>query len=128
VKAAVLILALFVLLWFGYGYVADYEDSVASGSYVSRTGGVTSTMILRIDHSFHQERTTGEEKEQADGTWRRIGEGGLVFSKGFLELPGQRVMSDGTAYATLYKTLGLWPFISMDSTTTSPIFRKKLLP
>jgi hypothetical protein len=126
-KAAALFVGVIAIFWFGYIWVADYGDGVASGTYEARSDGQRTTLVLRPDHTFHQTRVNSGVPQQADGTWRRIGEGGLVFSGPILALPHQRLMPNGDAYATLYKTAGIWPpFISLDSTTTAPIYRKRL--
>ena len=125
-RAALLFLGVIVIFWFGYIWVADYGDGVASGTYEARANGQKTTLLLRPDHTFHQTSVSSGVSVQADGTWRRIGEGGLVFSGPILVLPHQRLMQNGDAYATLYKTWGIWPFISLDSTATAPIYRKSL--
>ena len=87
--------------------------------------GQRTTLVLKPDHTFHQMRVSNGVSTQGDGTWRRIGEGGIVFSGAILALPHERVMPNGDAYATLNKTAGIWPqFISLDSATTAPIYRK----
>ena len=126
-KAVALLLGLFVIFWFGYIWIADYGDGVASGTYEALADGQRTTLVLRPDHTFHQTRVSSGATLQGDGTWRRIGEGGLVLSGSVLALPGQRLMPNGDAYATLNKTAGIWPpFISLDSTTTAPIYKKSL--
>lgn len=126
-KVAALFLGVIAILWFGYMWLADYGDGVASGTYEALADGQRTTLVLKPDHTFHQTKASSDGPEQGDGTWRRIGEGGLVFSGTILALPHQRVMSNGEAYGTLNKTAGIWPpFISLDSTTTAPIYRKSL--
>ena len=127
IKGAALILGAFAVFWFGYIWIADYGDGVASGTYEALADGQETTLVLRPDHTFHQTRVSSGVPVHGDGTWRRIGEGGLVFSGAVLALPHQRLMPNGDAYATLNKTAGIWPpFISLDSTTTAPIYRKSL--
>ena len=127
-RVAVWLLGIFIVFWFGYSWVADYGDGVASGTYAAVVERQTSTLLLRPDHTFHQTRVSDGMLAQADGTWRRIGEGGLVFSKSFLVMPHQEISADGSAYAQLYKTLGVWPpYISLASSTKSPIFKRKAL-
>jgi len=126
-KAAALCLGVLAIFWFGYIWVADYGDGVASGTYEAIADGQRTTLVLSPDHTFHQTRVSSGVPMQGNGTWRRIGEGGLVFSGAILALPHQRLMQNGDAYATLNKTAGIWPpFISLDSTTTAPIYRKSL--
>jgi hypothetical protein len=45
-------------------------------------------------------------------------------------MPHQKVSAVGSAYAELYKTLGVWPwppYISLASSTPPPVFKKKML-
>jgi hypothetical protein len=126
-KATAGFLVVVAIFWFGYIWIADYGDAVASGTYEAVVDGQKSILLLRPNHTFHQIRVVGGVSAEANGTWSRIGEGGLVFSGGMLVIPRQRLMPNGDGYATLYKTGGIWPpFISLDSTETSPILRKSL--
>ena len=111
-KAATLIVGVCLVLWFGYAWVADYGDGVASGTYKAVSDGTETTLVLEPDHSFHQTRVGAKGPVSGAGTWRRFGESGLVFSGSMLQLPHQRVMPNGDAYATLYKTAGIWPHSS----------------
>ncbi len=79
--AVVLLLAVF-LLW--YTVASDYGDAVTSGTYHLSQNGETSTLVLKPDHTFRQELSLSGELRRAEGSWRRIGEGGVVFSKEFL--------------------------------------------
>ena len=105
-KAAALFLGVIVIFWFGYIWVADYEDGVASGKYEALADGQRTTLVIRPDHTFYQTRLSRGLSVEGQGTWRRIGEGGLVFSGKMLTLPHQRQTPDGDAYATLNKTAG----------------------
>ena len=126
-KVAICILGAFAVFWFGYIWIADYGDGVASGTYEALVDGQKFTLLRSPDHTFRQTRVSGGVSVQAKGTWRRVGEGGLVFSETFLAMPHQDTMSDGTTYGALYKTLGIWPpYISLASSTRSPIFKKRL--
>jgi hypothetical protein len=51
-------------------------------------GDETSTLVLRPDHRFQQEISRAGKVERVQGSWRRIGEGGIVFSKEFLRVAG----------------------------------------
>lgn len=110
-KKATLTLGIFVLLvscfvlW--YIVAADYGDSVSSGTYHFAQSGESSTLVLKPDHSFQQELRRAGKTEHAAGTWRRIGEGGIAFSKEFLVVSGQELGADGTAYGEIHKNLGL---------------------
>ena len=126
VKQAAIFLCAFIVLSVGAFYITDYGDSVAAGNYVSRTNGQTFSLRLTENHMFHQVRIRNGVADRVDGTWRRTGEAHLVFSGGILPLPEQRLMPNGDGYATLEKTWGIWPYISFDSNTAAPIYRKSL--
>ena len=97
VALGLFLLSALVVLWFGYGWIADYGDGVASGTYVASFEGRFSTLVLRPDHTFHQIIGSKGTSARADGTWRGIGEGELVFSGLILPLPNQRLMPNGDA-------------------------------
>jgi hypothetical protein len=95
----------------GYSVASDYGDGVASGTYHFSQDGQTSTLILKPDHSFQQELSEHGEVKRANGTWHRVGEGGVEFSKEFLAVYGQEPHADGTAFADLHKDFGF--FVSL---------------
>jgi len=98
------LLVLCFVLW--YAVVSDYGDSVTSGTYHLAQNGETSTLVLKPDHSFQQELNKFGRVERATGTWRRIGEGGVAFSKEFLTVSGQELDPDGTAFGDVNKDFG----------------------
>ena len=83
------------------------QQRVASGTYHLAQDDKTSTLVLKPDHSFQQELSEHGEVKRAAGTWRRLGEGGIVFSKEFLFVSGHEPSADGTAYADIHKDFGL---------------------
>jgi hypothetical protein len=89
----------------------NYGDSVAVGKYRFNGNREVSTLVLKPDHSFQQDLQIGSVKGHGEGTWRRIGEGGIAFSKGFLAVSGDEPGPDGTTYCHMHKTLGL--FVSL---------------
>src|SRR5437588_6795220 len=97
------------VLW--YMVVADYSDRVVSGFYHLAENGETSTLVLKPDHSFQQDLNEHGNVAHARGTWRRVGESGIAFSKEFLIVSGQEPSADGTAYADIHKDFGL--FVSL---------------
>jgi hypothetical protein len=64
--------------------------------------------------------------ENAEGSWRRLGEGGISFSKEFLKVSGQELDPDGTAFGEAEKTLGIFPSITLKSNQGGPTFRRRL--
>jgi hypothetical protein len=99
------VLAVSSALWYE---IADYGDGVTSGTYRFAENGETSTLVLKPDHTFQQDLSERGEVRSATGTWRRIGESGIAFSKEFLLVSGQEPGADGTAYADMHKDFGLF--------------------
>src|SRR5208337_2932755 len=100
------------LLW--YIIASDYSDAAASGTYHLAQGGETSTLVLKSDHTFQQELRHFGKEQRAVGTWRRVGEGGIAFSKEFLVVSGQEPGADGTPYGEIHKDFGI--FVSLTLT------------
>jgi hypothetical protein len=103
--ASVLLLAGIGICWFVVA--SDYSDSAASGTYRLAYKGMRSTLVLRPDHSFRQEVSDSSGIQRAEGTWRRVGEGGVAFSRDFLTLPGEERGEDGTAYSDMQRKFGI---------------------
>jgi hypothetical protein len=137
IAAIVATLALFVG-W--YVIASDYDYSALSGTYVFHDGEVTSTLVLHSDRTFDQTLIRNGNTSQAVGGWRRIGEGGVTFSKEMLRLPGQQTYSDrfgtdpnGDRSADqefgghFQKFLGIYPFLNLDASPTPLTLHKRLL-
>jgi hypothetical protein len=99
------------VLW--YSVASDYGDGVVSGTYRLAQNGETSTLVLKPDHTFQQELSEHGKVKRATGTWRRIGEGGITFSKEFLTVSGEEPSPDGTAYADIRKDFGFLVSLSL---------------
>jgi hypothetical protein len=120
-------LAVLVLLfWAWYVVAADYGYKAVSGKYRFSGDGEISTLILSRDHSFRQELNRSGSVEHAQGSWRRIGEGGVVFSKEFLRVAGQTARPDGQVDGQIVKRyLELVPSIAFEPEGGGPVFYKK---
>jgi len=94
------------LFFFWYSVAADYGYRALSGTYTFSSNEERSTLILKSDHSFQQELSVHGKLESATGTWRRIGESGVAFSKEFLIVSGQEPGADRTAYGEFHKNYG----------------------
>ena len=127
---SVLLLAGIGICWFVIA--SDYSDAAASGTYRLAHDGVRSTLDLRPDHSFRQEVNDSSGIRRAEGTWRRVGEGGVSFSPDFLTLPGEQRGEDGTAFSDMERRFGIWIRLSLrthtvvwygrtDRATTDPV-------
>jgi hypothetical protein len=109
--ASVVLSASFGICWFVIA--SDYSDTAASGTYRLVHNGVRSTLILRPDHSFRQEVIESGGIRRAEGTWRRVGEGGVAFSRDFLTFSGEQRGEDGTAYSDMQRTFGIFIHLSL---------------
>ena len=89
----------------------NYGDSVATGKYVYDNGGEHSALILNPDHTFEQTLRMGNVERTSEGSWRRVGEGSISFSKEFLVISGDEPEPDGTTFSDMHKALGL--FVSL---------------
>jgi hypothetical protein len=99
-----------------YWFAADYSYGALAGTYVYRSGDLKSTLILKEDRSFAQEVVTVGKVQHAQGTWRRLGEGGVVFSKEILPPGDFRSRSDGSTDGDVQKSfLELIPSIVLAS-------------
>jgi hypothetical protein len=129
------VLALFV----GWYWVAsDYDYAALAGTYTFSGNGASSALVLKSDRTFQQLRYDGRV-EQANGTWRRIGEGGVAFSAGFLRLPGATTAlqefpdsspDDPNAnifYGHFEKVFGIYPELHLNANPPGPTYYKQLL-
>jgi hypothetical protein len=108
------VLTAFVIVLCVWGIAAfNYGDEVAVGTYYFAQASVACELVLKPDHTFVQELTYGGSAARAQGTWRRVGEGGISFSNAFLEIPGTMIEPDGTTVADMHKALGLFVTLHM---------------
>jgi len=86
----------------------DYGESAAVGKYRFTGNGAISTLVLKPDHTFQQDLQIGSNKQHSEGTWHRVGEGGISFSKDFIAVSGDEPSADGSTFCDMHKTLGLF--------------------
>ena len=55
--------------------------------------------------------------QRAEGTWGRVGEGGITFSREFLTFSGEQRGEDGTAYSDMERKFGIWIRLSLRTYT-----------
>jgi hypothetical protein len=91
----------------------DYSENVIPGTYHFHQGEDRCMLVVRSDHTFHQDLMHKDHSESADGTWEHEGEGGIGFSKQFLTVMGEEQEPDGTAFAEIHKTLGIFIKLEM---------------
>jgi hypothetical protein len=94
-RAGLLLLIAILLFWTWYWKAVDYSDNAIAGTYTYAGNGETSTLVLKKDQTFQQELNRGGTSEHAQGNWRRYGEGGIAFSKGFVPVATVKAESDG---------------------------------
>jgi hypothetical protein len=134
----VLALALaFALFWGWYCVAANYDYDALAGTYSFHAHGVSSTLILRADGSFHQEVQEGNRREVADGSWNKAGEAGVGFSKEFLRLPDAKTQKDDFGpgagleiasefYGHFEKIAGLYPVLYLNASPPDVTFHRRL--
>jgi hypothetical protein len=132
----VTLISVFVLVvWYVIASGYDYSD--LAGTYAYEKDGISCLLILGSDGTFHQELRDVNGPHLANGSWRRIGEGGATFSGEFLRLPGQQSYSDRFGpdpnSATnadfgghFYKILAVYPELDFDGFPTDIRLHKKL--
>ncbi len=109
-----------------YVISSDYSYDAISGTYSQSNTTETSTLVLSKDQTFEQEVNLNGNIERANGEWRRIGEGRVVFSPEFIGLPSLKRRSDRQVDAEVKKTLGLLPQLVFDDQPGGPIFHRHL--
>jgi len=121
-----------------YVIAANYDYSALAGTYVYRSGDVSSTLQLRANRTFHQEVVQNGDRKEADGVWHRFGEGGVGFSIEFLRLPGAKTaleefnkpsddpVADAEFYGHFEKILGVYPTLKINANPPGPTLHKKL--
>lgn len=92
------------VFWGWYMVAADYGYGIVAGTYVYRGAGESSTLQLKSDRSFTQERNRAGKIEYRTGTWRRVGEGGIVFSSDFLAVGNSHQRPDGEVDGSILKS------------------------
>ena len=109
-SGCLLVVVAFFVLWY---FIFDYSDGVASGTYHFTHDGQTSSLVLKPDHTFQQDLSEHGEVKRATGSWHRVGEGGITFSKEFLAVAGQEAQADGSAFADMHKDFGFFVSLSL---------------
>ncbi len=116
-----------LLYWLWYWWAADYGYGAVSGTYHFAKGGEQSTLVLSENRTFRQELNRSGTVERAEGAWRRVGEGGVVFSKEFLKVADQTGRQDGQVDGQIKKDFaGLSTSIVFTGNTMTPVFRRKV--
>ena len=95
------------LAWaFWYMEAGNISDNSISGTYTITVDGNSSVLVLNPDRTFRQRLTHQGKTDNAEGSWRLFGEAGIAFFNGFMQLPGQTINHDGTAYGQIKNTFG----------------------
>jgi hypothetical protein len=113
-KRAGILLAVLLTSLCGWWLVAsDYGDAVVYGTYHLAQNGVECMLVMKPDHTFEQELMREGTEMHALGQWRRVGEGGISFSKDFLAVPGAEREPDGSSFADIHKAFGVLVTLEM---------------
>ena len=127
VRVACSAVLLALLFWAWYTWAADYGYSAVSGTYVFSNNGQQSTLVLSANREFHQELTHSGTVQRSVGTWRRVGEGGVVFSKEFQQVADERVRADGQVDGQVEKSFGgFFVSIVLHGDKGELVFRRRL--
>jgi hypothetical protein len=121
-----------VLLFLGllvgwYVIASDYSYQAVVGIYTLKTKDANSTLILREDRTFEQTLDEHGIHKSSQGTWSRIGDGGVVFSNEFLTLPRQEPVASGEVYGAVEKAFGLFTSIHIRHNANVPVYKKLFL-
>ncbi|MEG9435823.1 hypothetical protein JAO29_06560 [Edaphobacter sp. HDX4] len=110
--AGVIALLMACLVWWWMSW--DFSDQFVAGKYIAKSKGQRTILVLNADHSFTQEiNANGAATIHANGLWRRLGQGGVVFSENFLR-SSNAAASDNEIYGSLENTFGFWT-LTLDS-------------
>jgi hypothetical protein len=136
-RAAGTTLILMVLFCIWFNIASDYDPPRLAGTYTFQNSNVSSVLRLKADETFTQTLTADGQTKQAQGSWHRIGEGGVVFSGDFLRLPGQRSYADSPASdeaswphpqfsGHFEKILTVYPKLSLDGGDKEVVLHRRL--
>jgi hypothetical protein len=135
----IILVAPLVLFCVWFNIASDYDPPRLAGTYTFHDANLSTVLKLKADETFTQTLTTKGQTKSAQGTWRRIGEGGVVFSGEFLRLPGQRSYADspGSIEASnphpefggeFHKILTIYPEVWLDGVPAGVALHRKLFP
>jgi hypothetical protein len=110
-----------------YVVAADYSYRAVAGTYKLETNNASSTLVLREDQTFEETLDEHGLQKISQGTWRRIGEGGIVFSNTFLSTPGREAQTDGEVFGEVEKAFGLFISIHIHHSPNEPVYRRHFL-
>ena len=130
--------AFIALLCLWFSIASNYDYNALSGTYKYKSDGATSTLVLKADRTFFQQVNQNGKTANAIGTWRRIGEGGVNFSLGFLRIPGAKqyreefpehldgTVEDDEYYGHFGKIAGMYPILKLNANPPGPTLHKQL--
>jgi hypothetical protein len=124
-RAVGIVSSLLLLFTIWYSVASNYGDHAVSGTYTYKESAETSILILREDHSFQQALSRSGNIHHTEGKWRRLGQGGIAFSREFQEVSGQQLGPGGQYFGEVKKKFTLFTFIALDPQLGGPIFHKR---
>jgi hypothetical protein len=125
IGSAVIVLLSVVILLAWYSVASDYSYGSMAGTYVSKVNGAKSALFLNQNGTFQQQLYLAGKVKHAQGTWRRIGEGGIVFSKDILTVAAQETEQANEVYGQVRKRYGLLFLIVTNQGSNSAEFEKQ---
>ena len=118
-----LVCLLAVVSWWWYSWDLN-EPHVVSRIYIAKSQGECNKIELEPDYTFKQELWHGDlYAEQAQGTWRRFGRGGVAFSDNFLGATSAAT-STYNVYGMIDNTFGFHSIV-VDSQMRPTIFHQR---
>jgi hypothetical protein len=129
-KSALAIASILLVLGLLVGWyviAADYSYHAIAGTYTLKMKDASSTLVLREDQTFQQTLYEHGINKSSQGTWRRLGEGGVVFSSSFLSTLGQEAVASGEVYGEAKKALGIFITIHIQNNANEPVYHKHFL-
>ncbi|MGD0649126.1 MAG: hypothetical protein ABR971_14155 [Acidobacteriaceae bacterium] len=137
IRVLLIVLTIPILFCVWFNIASDYDPPRLAGTYTFHNANVSTVLKLKADETFSQTLTINGQTKSAQGTWHRIGEGGVVFSGEFLRLPGERSAADSPGseeasnphpefYGEFHKILTVYPEIWLEGVPAGVALHRKL--
>jgi hypothetical protein len=129
-----LLMFAFAAMWVWFAVAANLDYDALAGSYGFQERGVSCTVRLAANHTFHQEVMLDGRTLVSDGLWSRYGDDGRVSFANLLAYPFQSDIASTNGIAPqrnlhkeydgeFVKAFTLYPKLELQG---YPVLRKKL--